>query len=337
MKWCEQITSQQFNDFSDHHPLTSIFQHENWAKTKSNWQARYIGIKKEETIIAAGLCLLQKLPLGLHFAYMPKGPLLDYSDNDVVDFYFKQLKQFCRNNNIIYMKIDPPVIIKQVESSEKEEIPLLQSTITQRIEQVGIKHNGYTLSLKETIQPRIQLNFPLHREIPNKTMKKIRQCSNKQVIVKEELNSDSLVKMVECTKKRHHIQLRNKQYFDELMKSFNDRSIVLSAYQDDILLSSCLLVRSQKTVEILYSGYDDDYKNTNSTYLLRYKAIEWAKQQHCEEFNFGGVEGTLDDGLSMFKLSFNPLITVYIGEFNVFPYPIISQLFHIMYQKRKNK
>ena len=44
---------------------------------------------------------------------------------------------------------------------------------------------------------------------------------------------------------------------------------VLSAYLEDKLISSCC--KSKNTTEILYSGYDDEYRRYNSTYPLNVK------------------------------------------------------------------
>lgn len=40
----------------------------------------------------------------------------------------------------------------------------------------------------------------------------------------------------------------------------------------------------------------------------------------------GGVEGTLDDGLTKFKDNFNPTINEFIGEFDIPIYPFMYRL-----------
>ena len=40
----------------------------------------------------------------------------------------------------------------------------------------------------------------------------------------------------------------------------------------------------------------------------------------------GGVEGTLDDGLTKFKDNFNPMINEFIGEFDI---PVNKMLFKL--------
>ncbi len=103
-----------------------------------------------------------------------------------------------------------------------------------------------------------------------------------------------------------------------------------------VLVSGLLLVRDQTTTELLYSGLNDVYRQYYAAYLLRYEAIRWAKEQGCERFNFGGVQGSLDDGLFEFKSSFHPQIDVYAGEFDLvirtLPYIAIEQILPILKQ-----
>ena len=99
---------------------------------------------------------------------------------------------------------------------------------------------------------------------------------------------------------------------DEQIQSSED---LKQAYGTTIDVSGLLLVNDGKTCELLYSGMNEDFRKYHPAYALRYHALQWAKSQGCQWFNFGGVEGTLDDGLFTFKSSFNPSINVYIGEF----------------------
>ena len=266
-----------------------------------------------------------------------RGPLLDFNNENYINFFFKNLKKQLKKENVILCKFDPNIVIDEINFSEKDNInEIKDDTFVSKFKDLGIDHVGYTLLIKDTIQPRIQLELETkdyENTIPKKTMKKIRASFNKNVVIVNEGNNvDSLSKMIDFTKSRHNINLRNKEYFKNLLEAFGENACVLSAYLEDKLISSCLLVKCNSTTEILYSGYDDEYKHYNSTYPLRYEAIKWAKENGCKYFSFGGVEGTLDDGLTMFKSSFNPKIKIYIGEFNLKPMPLLSDAFKLIYK-----
>ncbi len=336
------LTSFEFNEFAKIHPDNSIFQSTSWCRVKSNWTPLYIGVKDQGALIAGCVFLLRELPLGFKLAYSPRGPLLDFEKPELVQFFFTHCRKELRKHRVILGKFDPNIIINDLPLSEKDQVPSKQlSSLTKLLSKNRCRHLGYTLSLKQTIQPRIQLSFPItpdiDEQIPTKTKKKIRSCLKKGVVIKEEITPESLATMVEYTQNRHHIKLRNSNYFKSILENFQENSCVLSAYLDDLLISSCLVVRCNKTTEILYSGYHDDYRKTDSTYLLRYHAIQWGQKHGCSQFNFGGVEGTLDDGLFMFKSSFNPHIQVYIGEFDLYTYPFLSVLASHFFPVLKSK
>lgn len=326
-----QLTDTEFTNYTSTSPVSSIFQTLAWATLKANWQAYTVGVKKDGEIVAACLILCRSLPLGFKFAYAPRGPLLDVNNKELFQFFMTKCKQFLRSKHVVLAKFDPNIVIAEIPFEEKEKVATIKNDeLIKQFKQAGLVHQGYTLAIKESIQPRIQLSFPVHtvieEQIPTKTMKKVRASYNKNVIIKEEHDAKSLVAMVQCTEQRHHIKLRNETYFNTILDAFKDDACVLAGYHEGQLISACLLVKCNTTTEILYSGYDDNYKQFNSTYPLRYESIQWAKQHGCKEFSFGGVEGTLDDGLTMFKSSFRPLIHVFVGEFDCLPLPIISKV-----------
>lgn len=331
-----QLTTSEFTNYASTSEVSSIFQTVSWAKLKSNWESYTVGVKHENKVVAACLILCRKVPMGFRFAYAPRGPLLDFNNVDLLSYFMKQIKLFLQSKHVLLAKFDPNLLLDEIPFEDKEKVSSIKNeNCIQLFKTAGLKHCGYTLAIKDTIQPRIQLSFPIdencEERIPSKTMKKVRASYKKDVVIKEEHDSKSLVQMVHCTEQRHQIKLRNENYFNAILDSFSDNACVLAGYHENQLISACLLVRCNNTTEILYSGYDDAYKQYNSTYPLRYQSIQWAKKNGCKEFSFGGVEGTLDDGLTMFKSSFNPLIHIFIGEFDMLPYPVLSKVTQLFY------
>lgn len=342
MKYIDKLNIDEYDLYAKNHKLNNIFQCSSWAKTKSNWDNLYVGVKENEKLICACMILIRKLPFGFNFAYIPRGPLIDFENKELLSFFFFNLKKQLRSKRVVLTKFDPNYIINEVSFDKKDEIKNYRSDeLVNLLKKFNIKHCGYGLMFKDSIQPRIQLEIPTYdfeNTIPTKTMKKIKSSFNKGItVVNEYHNVDNLVEMINHTEGRHSINLRNKTYFENLLCCFKEDSCILTAYKDDKVVSSCLLVKCKKTCEILYSGYDDEYKKYNSTYALRFSAIEYAKNQNCEYFSFGGVSGTLDDGLTVFKSSFNPLIKIYVGEFDLLTYPILSFILSKLFPILKSK
>ena len=62
MKFVE-LTEEEFQNFSENHPLTSFHQTVEWGKLKekNGWKYYMVGVKENDNIIAASLLLEKKL------------------------------------------------------------------------------------------------------------------------------------------------------------------------------------------------------------------------------------------------------------------------------------
>ena len=81
--------------------------------------------------------------------------------------------------------------------------------------------------------------------------------------------------------------------------------------------------------------------HNHATIMPQYKEyvenFKWAFERGCSWSNMGGVEGSLDDGLTKFKDNFNPTINEFIGEFDIPVYPFMYRLTQKAYKILKSK
>lgn len=113
----------------------------------------------------------------------------------------------------------------------------------------------------------------------------------------------------------------------------------LGAYRAEqgsrVPVAGALVIKYGTTCEMLYMGMDGKYRKYMAPYLSHVIPMEWAFENNCLMCNMGGVEGTLDDGLTKFKSNFNPDIIEYVGEFDVPIYKNLYRLAQIAYKLRK--
>ena len=64
-------------------------------------------------------------------------------------------------------------------------------------------------------------------------------------------------------------------------------------------------------------GNNPDYLRMYSSYLLYAKCLDRCVDLGIEHCSFGGIEGTLDDGLTLFKSNWIMNVEEYIGDFYV--------------------
>lgn len=120
--------------------------------------------------------------------------------------------------------------------------------------------------------------------------------------------------------------LKEKMENDKLLDKYKSTLIyankLLSKYPDGVVVSSILIVKNDKTINLLMDGYDTNFKRLNAKHLLIWKIIQKYSELGYEKFNFGGITNPkLKDnkysGLNEFKLSFNTNIYEYIGDFEL--------------------
>ncbi len=148
--------------------------------------------------------------------------------------------------------------------------------------------------------------------------------------------------------------LQNSQYFyneeadknnrlnNKLAHKNTDRTInakmqsdkVMLSYKNDIMeatkgitenkkeyIAGALVIKHNDTASIIFSSYQKGYKRFAPNYFLHYNLIKY----YQNDFNYldlNGIVGNFKEenpysGLNRFKLSFNPIIYEYIGEYDL--------------------
>ena len=136
-------------------------------------------------------------------------------------------------------------------------------------------------------------------------------------------------------KRRLEDQLRSAQKdvkeFEEVLNEFGHED-------KEINIAGILSIQYGNTCEMLYAGMDERFKKFMPQYKEYVENFKWAFDRGCQWSNMGGVEGTLDDGLTKFKDNFNPIINEFIGEFdlpvNKILYPFAHKTYNYLKQKR---
>ena len=126
-------------------------------------------------------------------------------------------------------------------------------------------------------------------------------------------------------------QMENDQKDIELYESWKQEEA-----QDEVVLCGKMVCFNEKRMEFFYMGNNTKYMRVRANYFLYAKCLERCAELHIPVCSFGGVEGTLDDGLTMFKSAWPVVIEEYIGEFNYVLDPLFYHLFETVYPKLLN-
>lgn len=187
---------------------------------------------------------------------------------------------------------------------------------------------------------------------------------------------DDFIKLLRETEKKQNISLRNKNYFEKILDNFKDRAYLFFGHVDlnkyliflnenngketeiklvknlikengnSMTLSTGLLLLPQneigiRTSEYLYAGNSQLLTSLEVSAGLVFEMIKFSKDHNCHYCNLGGVNGNLDDRLTIFKRKFNGYIMEYAGEYNLkiswlyYPIKIFYPLLVKIYKKIK--
>ena len=211
-----------FDEFINQHLNGNFMQKTAWARVKSEWEPHRFMWSRDGKPIAAVQFLSRN---GLWYA--PKGPIMDYSDEDLVSDVLRDISLVTRVGGAKYVKIDPPVLVRR-RTSNNEYISYGGLGLVNQFLREDYEHQGFSKILSSTIQPRYHMTVSLNREFPDsfpkKTRRLIRDAIRKYVTVGK-FGADKLddfMGVIKSTEIRQGITLRNKDYFELLFHEFND-------------------------------------------------------------------------------------------------------------------
>ena len=399
------INKEEYEQFVQNHTYCNLLQSYDWSTIKSSWDHLITGVYNEKKeLVATGMVLIRQLPMGYTLFYIPRGPIMDYENKKLLEYYFLELKRIAKQRKCLFIKFDPAIHINDYASKDYNEnrYPITQPMID-LFESIGAKHQGFTKTIAQSIQPRYQSNvYPTENweeNLPKHTKRLIKDANkrNVEIIHGQKEFVPEFSRLVALTEQRKQVALRNEEYFNLLMETYPEGGVIFlaqcnvyqlaqaakekeqsvlkelevlpenakkkkrrledqlrSAQKDvkefeevlnefghedkEINIAGILSIQYGNTCEMLYAGMDERFKKFMPQYKEYVENFKWAFDRGCQWSNMGGVEGTLDDGLTKFKDNFNPIINEFIGEFdlpvNKILYPFAHKAYNYLKQKR---
>lgn len=231
----QEITEKEYRTYWENHPLKTFLSAPEISKLreKSNWETSYVGVKKDKKIIAATMLLSHKRHFNKYEFYSPRGYLMDFKDEELLNFFTTELKKYIKDKKGYILRIDPYIIYKErdidgniVEGGEDNSQVVnnllklgFQKVPMEKKEQVGWM---FSLDLEGKSEEQIL------KEMKPNTRNQIRKTEKFGITVNE-IGYDELERfqniMVE-TGARKGFAVRKLSYFQEMYKLFHDKNEV---------------------------------------------------------------------------------------------------------------
>lgn len=159
------------------------------------------------------------------------------------------------------------------------------------------------------------------------------------------------VKLLKDTEKKQKISLRNEDYFETLMKNYKNAYLVFGSIDlnkyinflknnngkeeeinnalrllkengNTMILSASLMIlpsnkKGIRTSEYLYAGNSLELTKLRVSTGVVFEIIKFSSKNDCHYCNLGGIDGNLNDHLTIFKEKFNGQVLEFTGEYDL--------------------
>ena len=352
------LEPEDFREFANKSPYKSFYQTPEIAKLReeSGWTTYYFGVEQSGKIRAASMVVAKPAFLGKSIYYAPGGPLLDFEDTDLVNFFMKNLKSYAKSHNGYILHIEPYYeLIERDRHGEVREGGFNHQTALRNLKNAGL------IRLSQSDEPKYSFvldikgrnSEQIFAEMKRNTRNHIRKAEKQGVKIRE-LKREELgifKQITESTSQRRHFTDKPLSYYEQMYDLFHSRGevqfIVAEAKIENILtpLSAAMFMTYGDEVIYLFSGSDEQYmKEYNAQYLIQWYMIKYAVEHGFKRYNFYGIQGlpdksSKDYGIYDFKKGFTSdetgCVTELIGAHEL-PVNMIFYQLHKLLSKLKH-
>lgn len=298
------LEPETFREFADESPYKSFTQTPEIAnyREKNGWTVYYFGVEEKGNLKAATMLIGKPTFLGKSTFFTPGGPLLDFEDKPLVDFFFKNLKQYLKSHNGFVLNIDPNYrLVERTRDGEKKENGFNHQDAIKNLKSLGF------IPLKKDATPRYQFILKLENktseqlfsEMKRNTRNHIRKAEKAGVKIRELKREELSIfkEITESTSNRRHFTDKPLSYYEETYDLFYEKGEVmfLLAEAEGIPLSAAMFILYGDEIIYLFSGSDEKYmKEYNAQYLIQWHMIKYAVEHGYKTYNFYGISGLPD-------------------------------------------
>jgi peptidoglycan pentaglycine glycine transferase (the first glycine) len=269
-------------------PYRHVLQSWEWGQFKSRWgwSPRYF-INEEHT--AAALVLRRTFsPLKLNILYVPKGPVLDYSDRTLVDRVLGDLIAVAKRDRAIFIKIDPDL-------AEPDRPILLDRGWRFSAEQIQFR-NTMLIDLTRSEDDLLAAMKP-------KTRYNVRLAQKKGVTIRlgDLSDLDRLYQLYAETAQRDGFIIRPIDYYRDAWGSFIRSGLAqpLIAFVEQEPVAGLILFRFADRAWYMYGMSSNLHREKMPNHLLQWEAMRWSKMQGCAVYDLWGAPDELNESDSM--------------------------------------
>ncbi len=321
-----------------------------WGELKSRFGWTALRLQVDE---AAAQILFRRLPFGLTIAYIPKGPVVDWTNPEQCRALFWTIHTEAKKRRAIFLKVEP-----HLWSPDSKPHTVYRSSYLNGSQAKAaidfLNQAGFTPA--DTIQPRTSLVVDISggedtilTAMKQKTRYNIRLAEKKRVAVRQGHAADiaTFHRLALTTANRNNFGLHSLRYYQTAHALFapNRCALFIAEFEAESLAALIAFCHSQDAY-YFYGASSNEHRNLMATYLIQWAAMRWAKSQGCTDYDLWGIPDadpvTLETefqhrhdglwGVYRFKRGFGGQVVQSIGAYDYIYNPLLYRLYKLRRQ-----
>ena len=234
--------------------------------------------------------ILNPLPLGLCWAYVPRGPVF-FDPDRAKDLVAKIIKTVPANTVFVVFELAGPAELGW---------PRFKS-----------RQPGTTLILNlEPDEARI------FEAMHSKTRYSIKIAQRKNLRLAELDKALDFYKVLETTSRRQGFRIYSEAYFNLLKNNLDSENAkFFGVYSGNEIVSSGLFYVFGDTATYLHGGSAGDQPELMASYFLQWEVIKYFKKRGVKRYDFWGIDPKRWPGVTRFKTRFGGEAKTYPGAY----------------------
>jgi peptidoglycan pentaglycine glycine transferase (the first glycine) len=368
MQSSEEVAS-KWNTLISGLPNLHLLQTWEWSqvKAKYGWEPTYItwsstsyksymsdqldqlDLSNLSDIVAAGMVLKRRIPIRgfaarLNILYIPKGPLMDWSDETLRTRVLDDLQSFAKRQGAIFLKIDPDVMLGTgVPGSEGAVVDNNGQAVMSELKRRGWTFSSDQIQFRNTVLLDLSPSEDeLRARMKQKTRYNIRLAARKGVKVRAGTMNDlpMLYKMYAETSVRDGFVIRDEDYYQTVWKTFMSSPTVdgqpsaqpLIAEVEGEPVAAIFVFYFADRAYYLYGMSREAHREKMPNYLLQWEAMRRTKAAGCSLYDLWGAPDEFNEsdslwGVFRFKEGLGGRVVCTLGAWDYTPKPFWYKMY----------
>lgn len=327
-----QLQDPAWDAFLDRIPRSHYIQSSMWAQVmaQSGWRCVRWTARENGAILAGFQMLLRSVPLLGSIGYIARGPVISSDDPSIIDLVLHHLLDVARSERVLLLKLQPPY-----EDDRLADILPDMGFLPSHAHADNVATLLIDLSKDEAT---------LLGDMKKSLRKGIRKATRRGATVHQGTDDDVALfyRILQQTSERGGFAIHDEAYYRTVWECFASQghAALFFVTCENEPVATVFVIGFGDSVFARFGGWNGKHSHCEPNSLLRWSAIQWAKQQGYRWYDFMGIdEGVacamiqdqpLPDsgeipGYTFFKLGFGGEIVLSPGTYDYVSHPLLAR------------